>query len=706
MTETKTARRTIPWWGKLLLLFFGICFFVVLELALEFFNCGDNVDLFIPRETYEENRVMTWNAGYHQRAFNYIYPLYYYLQPFNREASWGLEMQHEFLTEKPEDGLRVFLMGSSSVRGYPLGRGYAFGTILEKMLNRAAPDRVVEVINPTDDAMSSTMVRRLFDESVDYEPDVMVFYLGHNEFYGVCGVGSTMLPGMWGWPGVVFTWLQKTRLYRLMKNTHREVMFRLGDLRAKMLGHQGREPDKPVSLIDNLPGVKNISPANRLSRAATTRFRNNLEHMVKTSLDRGITVVLMTVDSTLKNLYPLGSQPEKEIPAATRKQWKKLFENGRRFLAEDQVLAADDNLRQAAELAPLHAETWYLWGLACHKLGRTGEGLKYLRRSRDLDRVPFRARSDINAVIRALAEKYSDNKKLLFIDTEHLFARNSTGGVTGADLFLEHVHFTFKGKFLVAREILNVLGQSGLNQRLDFDLDRVPDNQEYYRKILDLGLLENLCETNFMLSLYHAFPFKNQYDAKSRIKEEKTRWREMKSKLNEAESRAVSKVPKGLSGNERAWAILMEAARLWHVWGAPQQARRVLKKLIRVAPNLWFGHNYMGKILMDLRLPGQAVKSLKRAIYLHDQFGWDMELYDKLKTDDLFEVEKECALLAEAYAIMGYREETVRWLREAARRGFTNWEKTLDGPVGRYVVKDMQELIKLLKDVKRTEVEL
>jgi len=47
------------------------------------------------------------------------------------------------------------------------------------------------VVNVGISAISSYMVLNFVNELVQYQPDLFVLYMGHNEFYGAFGIGST-----------------------------------------------------------------------------------------------------------------------------------------------------------------------------------------------------------------------------------------------------------------------------------------------------------------------------------------------------------------------------------------------------------------------------------------------------------------------------------------------------------------------------------
>ena len=65
---------------------------------------------------------------------------------------------------------------------------------LQLMLQDAWPDRRVEVINLGTTAIASFPVLGITTEALDYEPDLVVVYTGHNEFFGTYGVASVAAP--------------------------------------------------------------------------------------------------------------------------------------------------------------------------------------------------------------------------------------------------------------------------------------------------------------------------------------------------------------------------------------------------------------------------------------------------------------------------------------------------------------------------------
>jgi hypothetical protein len=88
-----------------------------------------------------------------------------------------------FAAEKPPNGFRVFLLGGSAAGGWPydLG-GFSIADHLRKKLEILYPGHAIDVINAAGGTYASHRVRFVFDEIIDYDPDLIVLYSGNNEF--------------------------------------------------------------------------------------------------------------------------------------------------------------------------------------------------------------------------------------------------------------------------------------------------------------------------------------------------------------------------------------------------------------------------------------------------------------------------------------------------------------------------------------------
>ncbi|MDA3892051.1 MAG: hypothetical protein PF517_10355 [Salinivirgaceae bacterium] len=81
-----------------------------------------------------------------------------------------------FLKKKPENGFRIFLMGSSSLVSFPYEKNLMASRILHKRLQDAYPDKEIEVVNTAITAINSITFNDYIKDIVKYEPDAILFY--------------------------------------------------------------------------------------------------------------------------------------------------------------------------------------------------------------------------------------------------------------------------------------------------------------------------------------------------------------------------------------------------------------------------------------------------------------------------------------------------------------------------------------------------
>ncbi len=86
-----------------------------------------------------------------------------------------------FAVQKSVNTFRIFALGGSAVYGEPYGPKGAFPFWLEKRLNAIIPDTKFEVINCARRGFGSLRVKNIFNEILNYDPDLILVYFGNNE---------------------------------------------------------------------------------------------------------------------------------------------------------------------------------------------------------------------------------------------------------------------------------------------------------------------------------------------------------------------------------------------------------------------------------------------------------------------------------------------------------------------------------------------
>ncbi|MCU7554253.1 SGNH/GDSL hydrolase family protein [Alteromonas sp. ASW11-19] len=310
-----------------------------------------------------------------------------------------------FLRDKPDNGLRIFVQGGSTAAGFPYGLGASLAGMLEGRLRQSYPQRQVEVVNTAMSAVNSYLLADLADEIVSQQPDAVLIYAGHNEYLGIFGVGSHF---QFGGPWITRAYLN---LYQIaIVDALQSLYYTL--LPITQTNESGRTFMAQVASDTVIPFR---SPR---YQQGLQQFETNMRKTLSVYQEAGVPVFISTIASNVRDQPPLGSTDTSDYRADVA------FKKGQEALRRG-------NLTMASQ---------------------------HLRRARDYDTLRFRAPSDINTIIRKLAQLPG----VTLVDAEARLRQRSEDGIIGNTLMLEHLHPNVPGYFLLADTFYQALHSSRL----------------------------------------------------------------------------------------------------------------------------------------------------------------------------------------------------------------------------------------------------
>ncbi|MEM0962165.1 MAG: SGNH/GDSL hydrolase family protein, partial [Bacteroidota bacterium] len=401
--------------------FLPLLFFVVLEGGLRLAGYGEQPPLFVEVEAAEGR--MTVNRQVARRYFA-------------NTASVPTPNPDLFLADKPEGTLRIIAQGGSSAAGYPFYRGASFPQILGTRLRLAYPDREIEVVNTAMAAVNSFTLLDLVDEVIEADPDVVVIYAGHNEYYGALGAASTESVG--GSAGV-------TRLYLSLRSWRTVQLVRNTIGRVAALGAEDREIGRPPSntLMARMIGEQSVPYGGEIYEKGLRQFEGNLDRILARYQEAGIPVYVSTLASNERDQRPFITA---HTAGADTTAWFETAQAGADALFEQDFDAAIGFLEEATALDSLAADAHFALGHAYDGVGRTEEAREAWERARDLDALRFRAPRAFNDLIRQSAEEHGAR----LVDGDAAFRAASPGASVGSRLMLEHLHPNLDGYSVLA----------------------------------------------------------------------------------------------------------------------------------------------------------------------------------------------------------------------------------------------------------------
>ena len=408
------------------------CLLVFLEIALRAFDYGPNIDIFrtidVAGRTYH-----AMNPDVAQRYFAW--------SQFNPATSHEL-----FLVPKPKETFRIFFLGGSTVVGYPYWYNAAPSTFLRDRLRTMFPSRKIEVINVGMTAINSFAVVDLSRELMRYEPDLLVVYDGHNEFYGALGVASHETVGGTRWV---------TRLY--LKALHLRTFLLLRDVVGRITALVGTSAGRKQTgtMMEQLARGQTVPYGSPLYQRGLETFEENLRELREVCRAGGIPLILSTQVSNLRGQPPFSSGGTPGRTEEERAAFDSVFSAGLTLFSGGKAREALDRFREAEARDTLRADAQFWIARCLDTLGEKGAAVRSYLRARDYDQIRFRTSTDFNEAIRRM----SDGASVTVADIERAFAGASPDGIVDATLMFEHVHPRARGYFLMARAYQQAMRQ-------------------------------------------------------------------------------------------------------------------------------------------------------------------------------------------------------------------------------------------------------
>jgi tetratricopeptide (TPR) repeat protein len=395
------------------------------------------------------------------RVGGYGYPTGFFLGPdasgnytTNNRFGWRFfprsmarDPQPCVLAAKPAGAIRIFVLGSSAAMGTP-DPALSFGRILEVLLREQYPGVKFEVVNAAMTAINSHVAREIARDCAGREPDLFVLYMGNNEVVGPYG------------PGTVFQrWSPSLPMIRAnlwIKST------RTGQLLGAVAVALHRNPAPSGSWRGMEMFLNNPVPADdpRLISVYAS-FRQNLTDICALARRAHAGVILSTVAVNLRDCPPFASRHQSDLTPANLAKWESIYQAGAALEVSNRWPEALEQYEAVAKLDDRFAELQFHIGLCLLQAGRRAEAQDRFELARDLDSLRFRADSRINASIREVARE-QETGGVHFVDAARALTESAPdpNGASGGDIFYEHVHLTFNGNYLLARAVLDQIGET------------------------------------------------------------------------------------------------------------------------------------------------------------------------------------------------------------------------------------------------------
>ena len=408
----------------LITLAFPLVLVCAFELVLRLVHYGPDLSLFTT-EVVDGRTYHVMNPDVRRRYFANM--------DFNPTTSVD-----DFLVPKPPGTYRVFCLGGSTTVGYPYWYNASFSTFLRERLQRVFPEKSIDVINLGMTATNSFTVLDMARDVVDYEPDLIIVYDGHNEFYGALGISSNESPGHARWLTEAYLRLIHFRTFLLLR-----------DLYGRASGLFSAPPAVPSrsTMMEKMSYGNYIRYGSATYRSALAIFEENLAALKSLCQAKGVPLILGTQVSNLRDQPPFVPGNSGEKPPEERARIAALLAlaaHQRLAGALDSALATS---RAALAIDSLRADAHYIAARCLDSLGDKSSARHEYVMARDFDQLRFRTSSDFNKAIRLM----DDGREVFVVDMERLFREYSPDSLIGNSLIMEHLHPNSLGAYLMGK---------------------------------------------------------------------------------------------------------------------------------------------------------------------------------------------------------------------------------------------------------------
>ncbi len=360
-----------------------------------------------------------------------------------------------FAAAKPANEFRIFCLGGSTVQGRPFAIETSLTTWLELSLQAADAGRNWEVVNCGGISYAGYRLVPILREVLQYEPDLIVLYTGHNEFLEdrtydhIKRRGETV--------NTLIATAFRSRTLTLAREAYLNLRGLSSDDPA---GARPLLPAEVEALLDYGGGLEEYHRDEQWRSAVIAHYRRNLHRMVGLADGAGVELLLVNPVSNSADCPPFKSEHRADLSEEQQEEWASLCQSARQHFQRDDydLHEAIRLLERACDVDDMHAGIWYALGQCYQTVGRDDQARTAYLRAKELDVCPLRILRPMNEVVLEVAAATGTP----LVDAQALFERHSSNGIVGADWLLDHVHPGIAGHQLIADDIVKALVQRGV----------------------------------------------------------------------------------------------------------------------------------------------------------------------------------------------------------------------------------------------------
>ena len=355
---------------------------------------------------------------------------------------------HYFSAEKPPDSFRIVVQGGSTAAGFPYGRWGSLARMLQQRFKRIYPEKNIEIINTAIALANSAVLLDFNREIQSIQPDLVIIYAGHHEFFSAMPVDANVMP---------FN-VNNLRLYGFVTSLYDQYVVSESTTIVPVVNASQSSTEHSTS-ISNIARKKLIPFNSESYKRSVAQFSHNLALLLQAYQHAGIPVMIGNLVSNESDQVPFSGVPQ--FNTAQLQRWLLQPQLQKQQLAT--ALQNDNSQRDPALIQ-------YLIGQLAASSGDFNKAREHFRRARDLDKLRLRAPMEFNQIIADIAAKHA----AILVDVDARMRKDTRNGLIGAQHMWTHLHPTERGYFVLADAFLQGFEQ----QNYITDVMKYPDNHQ------------------------------------------------------------------------------------------------------------------------------------------------------------------------------------------------------------------------------------
>ena len=428
-----------------------------------------------------------------------------FLAGFPRGAGKFIEkivIREHLSLRKPKDEFRIFTYGESTMHGSHYGPVSNPSRWLALYLKDFLPGKKIRVVNFARMGHESGFTYRAFQDTVVYHPDLVVFYMGHNELLPD-NLDSQIRCKEKKFSRKIDRLFRKSRfasvVYRLF------LQWRVSTLTSK---HDDSIEYRVIETNPSGFGPESVVLRNGpVYKENVENFKEKLLNILDLAEKQHVQILFFKPVGNLKDFSPYYSAHQKTLAPEEISRWGSLYQQGKKAEEAGNAELARDFYEKAFLIDDTYADLSFRLGKIYFKEGELEKAKKLFEQARDDDGVVVRASTDIYEVY----EELRKTRHLQLIDTEKIFRPEAPGGILGKPIIEDNVHPSIKGQSLMARALAEEIAKR--NWIAPMEKWRFERERPFDEMARELGITDELLFSAF-LKMVHYFGsrFDNRID--------------------------------------------------------------------------------------------------------------------------------------------------------------------------------------------------